>query len=143
MINISSKTIYGVAAIYQLSLLAKGEKLSIKKIAAHANTPQRFLEHILLALKRNGILQSAKGARGGYCLCKSLDDITLKEIVFILENNTNPAPCKTGNPVLDLFWKERYHKAIKTIDISLKQLDSCAADLVAEKIQRKKLHEML
>lgn len=143
MINISSKTIYGVAAIYQLSLLPKGEKLSIKKIAAHANTPQRFLEHILLALKCNGILKSAKGAHGGYCLRKPLDDITLKDIVFILENNINPAPCKTGNQVLDLFWKERYHEAMRAIDIPLKQLNDYATDLVIKKIPREKPDEML
>ncbi len=131
MISISRKTIYGVAALYQLSLQKKDAQLSIKEIAMHANTPQRFLEQILLELKKHGILKSTKGIHGGYSLLKPLDKITLKEIVLTLENNTDPAPCKTGNPVLDHFWKERHREAMHTMDIPLSQLDGHHIDPAA------------
>jgi len=70
MIGISTKTTYAIAAIYQLSLLKEDERLNIKSLALRANAPEKFLSQILLELKKVSILESTKGANGGYALRK-------------------------------------------------------------------------
>lgn len=132
MISISNKTIYAVAALYQLSLLPEGTQLSIKEIASRANTPQRFLEQILLSLRKNALLRSTKGIHGGYSLCKPLAQITLKEIVLILESSIDPIPCKTNHPLLNHFWKERYRETLESLDISLDVLHTYPTVAISE-----------
>ncbi len=106
MVGITSKSIYAVAALYQLSSCEEGETLKIKDIATNAKVPQKFLEQILLELRKKGILISIKGAYGGYKLAKPLDEVKLKDIISILENDTFTDICKTNNSVLKLFWSD-------------------------------------
>jgi len=122
MIGISNKTIYAIAAIHQLSLIDKKERLKIKEIASRANIPQKFLEQILLELKKKSVLESTKGAKGGYTLAKPLKDITLKEIIGILENNTFEKICKTDNPTLQLFWEEKQKALLEVLNTPLSEL---------------------
>ncbi|MCB4751046.1 MAG: Rrf2 family transcriptional regulator [Sulfurovum sp.] len=106
MIGISTKTIYAVAALRELENASGNDVLKIKEIAARASIPQNFLEQILLELRKQGILLSIKGAHGGYKLAKNLKDITLKDIVMILEVDAFGDICRTGNMVLKLFWED-------------------------------------
>ena len=104
MIGISSKTIYAIAALQELGSIPDNKVLKIKEIAANASIPQNFLEQILLELKKQGILTSIKGAHGGYKLAKELNDITLKDVLLILESDIFSDNCKTDNAALKLFW---------------------------------------
>lgn len=122
MIGISSKTIYAIAALYELGSIQDKEVLKIKEIAAKASIPQNFLEQILLALKKQGILISVKGARGGYRLAKDLKDITLKDVVLILESDIFSDSCKTDNPALKLFWEDLKQNASNLFEIPLSEL---------------------
>jgi len=122
MIGISNKTIYAVAAIQQLSLIKFDERLKIKEIATRGDIPQKFLEQILLELKKSSVLQSIKGANGGYSLAKPLTKITLKEIIGILENNTFEKICKTDNHILKLFWEEKQKEILNVLDSPLSEL---------------------
>jgi len=122
MIGISSKTIYAIAALYELGSIPDKEVLKIKEIAAKASIPQNFLEQILLALKKQGILISVKGARGGYRLAKDLKDITLKDVVLILESDIFSDSCKTDNPALKLFWEDLRQNASNLFEIPLSEL---------------------
>lgn len=122
MLGISSKTIYAVAALEELSHLDENEVLKIKEIAANANIPQNFLEQILLELKKQGLLSSTKGAHGGYKLAKALKDITLKDVVSILESDIFSTECKTDNAGLKLFWNAFKEEATKPFDIPLSEL---------------------
>lgn len=124
MIGISNKTIYAIAAIHQLSLIKFDERLKIKDIASRGNIPQKFLEQILLELKKNYVLQSIKGANGGYTLAKPLKEITLKEIVGILENNAFEKICKTENLTLQLFWEEKQKALLEVLDTPLSELQT-------------------
>ena len=122
MIGISTKTIYAMAAIHQLGLLKENERLNIKELATRANAPDKFLGQILLELKKANILNSTKGANGGYSLGKSLKEITLKDIMKTLENNAFEEICQTGNPTLKLFWKEMQQSLIRVFDTPLSEL---------------------
>ena len=122
MIGISSKTIYAVAALNELGAIAENEVLKIKDIAASANIPQNFLEQILLELKKQGLLTSIKGAYGGYKLARSLKDITLKDVVLILESDIFSDVNHTNNPGLKLFWQDLKQNATKIFEIPLSEL---------------------
>jgi len=122
MTGISTKTIYAVAALNELGSIQGDEVLKIKEIAARASVPQNFLEQILLELRKQGMLTSVKGAHGGYKLAKRLKDITLKDIVMILETDALSDVCRTNNPVLKLFWEDIREGVSNVFDISLSEL---------------------
>ena len=122
MIGISTKTVYAVAALYELGSVEPDTLLKIKEIAANASIPQNFLEQILLELRKQGMLQSIKGAHGGYKLARELKDITLKEVMDILESDAFTYVCKTDDPTLKLFWMDITEKVSSVFDIPLSEL---------------------
>ena len=122
MIGISSKTIYAVAALQELGSIPDKEVLKIKEIAANASIPQNFLEQILLELKKQGLLTSIKGAHGGYKLAKDLQDITLKDVVVILESDIFSDIEQTNNPALTLFWQDLKENVSAVFEIPLSEL---------------------
>lgn len=122
MTGISTKTIYAVAALHELGSIQGDEVLKIKEIAARASVPQNFLEQILLELRKKGVLTSIKGARGGYKLAKKLKDITLKDVIMILETDALSDICKTDNPTLKLFWEDIRAGVLNVFDIPLSEL---------------------
>ena len=122
MIGISSKTIYAVAALQELGKNLDKDVLKIKEIASNANIPRNFLEQILLELKKQGLLSSIKGAHGGYKLAKDLNDITLKDVVLILESDIFSDNYLTDNPGLKLFWDDLISNVSKVFEIPLSEL---------------------
>ena len=122
MTGISTKTIYAVAALHELGTMPGDEVLKIKEIAARASVPQNFLEQILLELKKQGILASIKGAHGGYKLAKKLKDITLKDVIMILETDVLSDICRTDNPALKLFWEDIRAGVLHVFDMPLSEL---------------------
>ena len=122
MIGISTKTIYALAAIHQLGLIEEHERLNIKSLALRANAPEKFLSQILLELKKVHILESTKGANGGYALGKKLYEISLKDIISTLETNAFEEICKTDNPTLQLFWEEKQKALMNVFDTPLSEL---------------------
>jgi Rrf2 family protein len=67
--------------------------VSSKELARRNNIPARFLEQILLALKHGGIVRSRKGPRGGYILARSPQEITLAEVIRLLDGPLAPISC--------------------------------------------------
>lgn len=122
MIGISSKTIYAVAALQELGSIPDKEVLKIKEIAANASIPPNFLEQILLELKKQGLLTSIKGAHGGYKLAKNLQEITLKDVVIILESDIFSDIEQTDDPALTLFWKDLKQNVSEVFEIPLSEL---------------------
>jgi Rrf2 family protein len=122
MVGISSKTIYAIAALQELGSVDENTVLKIKDIATNAKIPQNFLEQILLELKKKGLLISIKGAHGGYKLAKSLKDITLKDVVEVLESDIFSDIYQTDNPALKLFWDDLKQNVSKAFEIPLSEL---------------------
>ncbi|MEO1992061.1 MAG: Rrf2 family transcriptional regulator [Pirellulales bacterium] len=82
----SAKTEYGAIAVLELARhWNSGETVRIRDIAGAHNVPARFLVQILLQLKAAGLLLSSRGAYGGYRLAVPPDEISLGDIVRILE----------------------------------------------------------
>lgn len=122
MIGISSKTIYAVAALEELGRSSDKKVLKIKEIASNAKIPQNFLEQILLELKKQGLLTSIKGAHGGYKLAKNLSEITLKDVVLILESDIFLNSYQSDNLGLNLFWDDILMHATKAFEVPLSEL---------------------
>jgi Rrf2 family protein len=90
---LSRKTKYGLqSVIYLAKRHGKGPVL-ITELAKSEGIPQKFLEAILLDLRNKGILQSKKGKGGGYFLARAPQDITMGEIIRVLEGPLAPVPC--------------------------------------------------
>ncbi len=65
----------------------------IGEIAAQERIPRKFLEQILLELKRHGIVMSRRGKLGGYALLMGADQITFGQVLRILDGPLAPLPC--------------------------------------------------
>lgn len=90
---LSSRAKYATRAILDLTLHADERAVQIGDIAARQNIPVKFLEQILLALKRQGFVQSRKGPGGGYFLAKRPHEITLGAVVRAMDGPLAPMSC--------------------------------------------------
>ena len=90
---ISNKTKYGLHALIYLSERYNAGPSLIADLAQQENIPKKFLELILLELKRQGILESKKGKGGGYRLAKHPREIKLGQVIRILDGPLAPVSC--------------------------------------------------
>jgi len=121
---ISTKGSYGLAAICELSKHYGESVMQIKEIAANANIPQNYLEQLLGKLRRAGIVESIRGAKGGYKLSRDPKDIKVLDILIALEDDLKIVDAKIDHPILNLFFEDS-GKSVKDIfDISIMELSS-------------------
>jgi len=92
-VKLSKKSEYGLRALLELTLSHGTATLQRQEIAGRQHIPVEFLEQILLALKRAGILSSRRGMKGGYRLIKPPDEITLGQVIRILDGPLAPIGC--------------------------------------------------
>jgi Rrf2 family cysteine metabolism transcriptional repressor len=91
--RLSTKGEYASRAMLELSLRRADGPLHIKDISAAQDIPERFLEQILLMLKRAGYLRSRKGPNGGYILAKPPDKISVAEVIRVMDGPLAPIDC--------------------------------------------------
>lgn len=70
--------------------------LMVKDIAEQQNLPATYLEQLMVLLRKAGLVSATRGARGGYALARPAAEITLAEIIEVLEGPLNLADCPTG-----------------------------------------------
>src|SRR4051794_9943177 len=93
MRQLSKKTQYSLRALYALAReYGKGPVL-IGHVAEHETIPKKFLEQILLSLKNLGLVSSKKGKGGGYFLVRPPDQVTIAEVIRLIEGPLAPLPC--------------------------------------------------
>lgn len=83
-------------ALRSLAVLAAADPhvpLPIHEIADRAHAPQKFLEAILLELRRHGVLVSTRGKAGGYVLARPADDMRVGDIIRMVDGPLAPIPC--------------------------------------------------
>lgn len=90
---LSHKSKYALKALIVLSQEYGKGPLLISEIAARERIPRRFLEIILLELKNQGVLRSRKGKGGGYALSRSPAEISVGQVMRMLEGPLAPIPC--------------------------------------------------
>lgn len=94
---LSKKTKYGIKALTFLAKRENKEPVQIEVISKSENISQKFLETILLTLRKNGFLASKKGKGGGYYLLKNPRDINMAAVMRILEGPIAMLPCVSLN----------------------------------------------
>ena len=85
--KISTKGRYGLRALIDLAINIDSENVSIKAISERQDISERYLEQIFSLLRKAGIIVGRKGAQGGYSFGKKVSDLTILEILKILEGD--------------------------------------------------------
>jgi len=103
LMNLSTKCEYAILAVLDLAVQASAQPVRIADIAARQEIPQKFLEGILAELKRGGLLESRRGAEGGYLLGRSAELITVGEVVRAIESGRGKLASGDDGPLARLF----------------------------------------
>ncbi|WP_440880233.1 RrF2 family transcriptional regulator [Tenacibaculum sp. C7A-26P2] len=94
---LSKKTKYGIKALTFIARQEKGVKVQIATISQQENISHKFLESILLTLRKSGILGAKKGKGGGYYLLKNSGDVKMTDVIRTLEGPIAMVPCVSLN----------------------------------------------
>ncbi len=90
--RISAKGEYAAKAVLYLSLKYP-DVVTIHEVAKRHSIPVKYLEHILLALKKAGVLESRRGMRGGYTLARSPEKISIGEVLRVVDGKFSQSSC--------------------------------------------------
>jgi len=140
--KISTRTRYGLRAIIELAESYKGVPIKLEEIAKRQNVSEKYLEHIMLQLKKAGFIESVAGAKGGFILAKNPDEIRIIDIVVALEGNLSPVVCVENENICHLskfctareIWKGLKEKMVEYLS-SIKLSDV----LILNKEKRKEI----
>ncbi len=95
--KLTSRSEYALLALVYLARQETDEYLSVDSIAQAQGIPPKFLEQILLAMKRAHLLRSTKGQHGGYHLAKSPAQISLAEVIRLFDGALAPTESVSEN----------------------------------------------
>src|ERR1700761_9378254 len=85
MLSITTKSPYALSALVELHRLQAAGPVPIAELARRRAIPVQFLEQLFATLRRAGILRSQRGVKGGYTLARPADEITVLELVELLD----------------------------------------------------------
>ncbi len=91
--KLSSKGRYAVMALTDLAIYDQLGPVSLREISLRQNISLMYLEQIFLKLKKNNIVRSIRGNKGGYRLSKNASDIKISEIFFAVDENVKTIKC--------------------------------------------------
>ena len=141
---ISTKGRYGVRAMFVLARRYKtGELTSIKYIAEEQGISDQYLEQLFAKLKSAGYIESVRGQKGGYRLSKVPKDISIGQILRVLEGPLAPSECvikdskvcaKTEHCTTYMMWETVYNGINRVVD------SYSLADMVSDYEKNEKLH---
>ncbi len=94
----STKAEYGVRVMVELARRDSNEPVPLTEIAEHEGLPLAYLEHLVARLRRAGLIDSRRGAHGGYRLARNPAAITMAEVVEALEGSIAPVECISSAP---------------------------------------------
>ncbi|OGL11191.1 MAG: hypothetical protein A3I17_06095 [Candidatus Rokubacteria bacterium RIFCSPLOWO2_02_FULL_72_37] len=120
--QISAKGEYAIRAVLDLALQRERGLTTIQEIADRQGIPQRYLEQVLLVLKRAGFLTSKRGSTGGYHLTRPAAEITVGDVLRAVEGGAAPfAAQRRGGPngnAYDLreLWREISQAVSQVVD---------------------------
>ena len=91
--KLSTRAIYGLRAMIDLGVYSEQEAVSIQSIAGRQNISVSYLEQLMAKLKRAGLVESTRGACGGYRLGRPAEEISVGDILRVLEGGLEAAQC--------------------------------------------------
>jgi Rrf2 family transcriptional regulator, cysteine metabolism repressor len=90
MLSITSKSPYAVRALVELQLVGDAGPVPIAELAKRGEIPAQFLEQLFATLRRSGMLRSQRGVKGGYSFARPATQITVLEVVEVLDGPLGP-----------------------------------------------------
>ena len=98
--KLSTKGQYGVKAMFDLAMRYGEDCIPLKQVAESQFIPENYLEQLASQLRKAGLLESVRGPQGGYRLARSPQEITIGEIIRILEGPITLVDCapEEGQP---------------------------------------------
>ena len=122
MITLSSKCIYGLAALIELAMLPEGTSLSIKQIAKTASIPEHYLRQLVASLKRAGMVKITRGNVGGCALSLPASNIIIKDVIEKLDGPFTLQKTNIKDPTLKTYLAERQTKIEAVFEQTLEEL---------------------
>ena len=113
--RISAKGEYAIKAMLDLALQRERGLIPIQEIATRQAIPQRYLEQVLLSLKRAGLLTSKRGSTGGYHLTRDPEEITVGAVLRAVEGTRATFQANASADLADL-WLEITEAVSKVVD---------------------------
>ena len=101
MLTITSKSPYAVRALAELARTGSSGPVPIGEIARARDIPSQFLEGLFATLRRAGILQSQRGVKGGYTFGRPPSEVTVLEVVELLEGELGADAAANGQVWLE------------------------------------------
>ncbi len=137
--KISTRTRYGLRLLVCLADTTPARLLNVKEVAERENIPVKYLEQIIRPLKKAGLLQVVRGAKGGYFIARSPEEITIKQVFDILEDGTSLIKCLQAETICEhktacstyQFWHEfnqvidKYLSEVTLADLIKMQQEKC------------------
>jgi Rrf2 family protein len=96
--HISKKAEYALRAMVALARRAQGPPALIEDVSAAEHIPMKFLEQILLALRKADLLRSKRGVGGGYHINHAPQEISLGDVVRVIDGPFEPMACTRADP---------------------------------------------
>ena len=130
---LSQKARYALHALIVIGAHGSDELLQIAEIAKEARVPHKFLEQILLDLKKRGIVRSRRGRAGGYLLGANPKDISFADVIRAIDGPLALAPCVSATA---------YHKCDDCVDeatCAIRKVLLAARDATAEILESRNL----
>lgn len=91
--KLSTKGRYGVTAMYDLAMNIGKGPISLKSVANRQGISEHYLEQLMGQLRKAGLVKSTRGAQGGYLLIKEPSEITVGDIIRVMEGPIAPVDC--------------------------------------------------
>lgn len=141
--RLSTKGRYGLKAMFDLALNYGQGPVSLSSISERQNISLSYLEQLVMVLKKAKLVTSIRGAQGGYELSKPPSQITVGDVLNILEGTLSPVSCvkdddshcnKSGECVTKKIW-EKIHDSINSVVDSITLEDMVLDHQGASKIQ--------
>ena len=99
--KLSTKSRYGTRAIIDIAQNSENGRTMLKDMAARQSLSPKYLDHILSAMRRAGIIRNIRGKGGGYILSKTPASITVKDIVEAVDGTFEPVECLSNPDLCD------------------------------------------
>jgi Rrf2 family cysteine metabolism transcriptional repressor len=119
---ISTRSRYGLKLMYELALRFGAQPVFLKDIASAHSISEKYLSKLVIPLRGAGLVNSFRGAHGGYALAREPREITVREVVQVLEGKLTPAagPRRRGEPVevhpTDAVWSKLDKTVLQTLE---------------------------
>lgn len=123
--KLSTKGKYGVKALFELALHEGAGPMSLKAISERQGLSEHYLEQLAAPLRKSGLIVSVRGAQGGYVLGRAAGQITVGDIIRVLEGpigftdcsmEGEPAPDSAADCVVHGVWEKVTRQIIAVID---------------------------